>query len=142
MTDGSVLVIDDEPILCELVCQILDCHRMAAVAALDGRSGLEKAMALGPDAIILDVMLPDINGFEVCRRLRAAPATATIGVVILTGLSSPADRAEALAAGADAYITKPFRADELVRVVRAVAKRRNGVKEQETPNEALHFRRP
>jgi DNA-binding response OmpR family regulator len=124
MTDGKVLVIDDEPVLAELLCQILDCHRIPAAVALDGLSGLDLAQALCPDVVILDVMLPDIDGFEVCRRLRSTPATAAIGVVILTSLSSAADRAEALAAGADEFISKPFKADDLIRAVRAVARRR------------------
>lgn len=83
------------------------------VAAVDGHDALERIASRVPQAVITDIMMPRMNGFELCRALRAAPSTAAIPVLIVSALEDEADRARGLAAGADDYLIKPISADDL-----------------------------
>jgi two-component system OmpR family response regulator len=125
MTDDGyipkVLVVDDEPNIRELVQVALKFHGCAVTAGATGADALRRAEADRPDLIVLDVLLPDIDGFEVCRRLRAAGND--VPVVFLTAKDTSSDTVTGLALGGDDYVTKPFSVEALVARVRAVLRR-------------------
>jgi two-component system phosphate regulon response regulator PhoB len=110
----KVLVVDDEPDAIELVAFNLAKAGMTVVTAEDGVDALAKARETLPDAIVLDVMLPGMDGLEVCRTLRRDPKTATIPVIMVTAKGAEVDRILGLELGADDYLTKPFSPRELV----------------------------
>lgn len=126
MPKGSVLVIDDEKDLIELVRYNLQKEGFDVAAAFDGESGLAAARQQKPDIVLIDLMLPGIDGLEVCRQLRSDPRTAPIPVIILTAKSSEPDRVVGLELGADDYVTKPFSPRELAARVKAVLRRTSG----------------
>jgi two-component system, OmpR family, response regulator len=125
MTAGEpvpkVLVIDDEPNIRELVQVALKFHGCSVTSGASGQEALQRAEADSPDLIVLDVMLPDIDGFEVCRRLRAQAND--VPVIFLTARDTTSDTVTGLALGGDDYITKPFSVEALVARVRAVLRR-------------------
>jgi two-component system, OmpR family, response regulator len=125
MADGdqipSVLVVDDEPNIRELVQVALKFHGCSVSAAATGRDTLRIVENDRPDLIVLDVMLPDIDGFEVCRRLRAGGND--VPVIFLTARDTTSDTVTGLALGGDDYVTKPFSVEALVARVRAVLRR-------------------
>jgi two-component system, OmpR family, response regulator len=125
MTDNDripqVLVVDDEPNIRELVQVALKFHGCAVTASSSGKDALRQAEAARPDLIVLDVMLPDLDGFEVCRRLRAAGND--VPVIFLTARDTSSDTVTGLALGGDDYVTKPFSVEALVARVRAVLRR-------------------
>ena len=102
----SVLVVDDEPINITLLAQILKGHYKVRVAK-DGERALTICRNAPPDLLLLDVMMPGVDGFEVCRRLKADAVTADIAVVFVTGKSDPVEQAEGMALGAAGYLAKP-----------------------------------
>ena len=116
-----VLVVDDEPSIRELVQVALKFHGCAVATAATGGEALRLAASDRPDLIVLDVMLPDIDGFEVVRRLRAADNE--VPVIFLTARDTTSDTVTGLALGGDDYITKPFSVEALVARVRAVLRR-------------------
>lgn len=116
-----VLVVDDEPNIVDLVRMALRFHGFDVVTAATGQEALTRAAADQPDLLILDVMLPDADGFEVCRRLRADGAE--VAVVYLTARDAHRDKITGLTYGGDDYITKPFAVEELIARVRAVLRR-------------------
>lgn len=118
-----LLLIDDDDRLAELLTGYLRPHDVALDHARDGTRGLSAAAAGGFDAILLDVMMPGLGGLEVLRRLRAAPATAAVPVLMLTARGDEADRVAGLELGADDYVAKPFSPRELLARVRAVLRR-------------------
>ena len=105
---ATVLIVDDEPPIVELVRFTLEDEHVRVLEAGDGLEALEVAFAERPDLIFLDVQLPRLNGFEVCRRLRLEPRTEKTKIVMLTAASQAQDLARGRAAGADLYLTKPF----------------------------------
>jgi len=115
-----VLIADDEAHIVTSLEFLLQQAGIGVLTAADGIEALEKARAEHPDLILLDIMMPGCNGFEVCQRLRADPATADIRIVMLTARSRDAEAAKGLALGADDYITKPFSTRDLVARVRAI----------------------
>ena len=118
-----VLVVDDEPDAVELVSVNLKAAGLDVVAAADGEEALRKAREIIPDAIILDLMLPEVDGLEVCKILRRDAVTATIPIIMLTARAAEVDRVVGLELGADDYLTKPFSPRELVlRVKRLLRK--------------------
>jgi two-component system OmpR family response regulator len=125
MTDSDripqVLVVDDEPNIRELVQVALKFHGCSVLTAASGRAALRQAETAQPDLIVLDVMLPDMDGFEVCRRLRAAGNE--VPVIFLTARDTSSDTVTGLAIGGDDYVTKPFSVEALVARVRAVLRR-------------------
>jgi two-component system, OmpR family, response regulator len=125
MTDDEqiprVLVVDDEPNIRELVQVALKFHGCAVTTGATGGDALRLAAAGRPDLIVLDVMLPDIDGFEVCRRLRASDNE--VPVIFLTARDTTSDTVTGLALGGDDYISKPFSVEALVARVRAVLRR-------------------
>ncbi len=119
-----VLVADDEPDIRDLVCLAVRKAVPAEVTAVvDGTAALEAARASLPDLAVLDVSMPGATGLEVCEALRADPATAAVRILLLSAGASLDDVARGLAAGADAYLAKPFSVTALVFQVRALSER-------------------
>ena len=116
-----MLVVDDEPNIRELVQVALKFHGCAVSTAATGADALRLAESSRPDLIVLDVVLPDLDGFEVCRRLRAAGNE--VPVIFLTARDTSSDTVTGLALGGDDYVTKPFSVEALVARVRAVLRR-------------------
>ena len=116
-----VLVVDDEPYIADLVSMGLRYQGYDVVSVGTGRAALSAAAARRPDLLILDVMLPDLDGLEVCRRLRADGIDAP--VIFLTAKDAVEDRVAGLSIGGDDYVTKPFSLEELAARVRAVLRR-------------------
>lgn len=121
MPDARVLIVEDDPSIRAGLREALELAGYGAVEAGDGRRGLELALAGGVDLVLLDIMLPEIDGLHVLERLREADRT--LPVICLTALGEPADRVRGLRAGADDYIVKPFGLDELLARVEAVLRR-------------------
>jgi two-component system OmpR family response regulator len=125
MVEGAqnpkVLVIDDEPNIRELVQVALSFHGCSVTTGATGQDALQLAYAFDPDLIVLDVLLPDIDGFEVCRRLRSTAND--VPVIFLTARDTTTDTVTGLTIGGDDYITKPFSVEALVARVRAVLRR-------------------
>jgi two-component system KDP operon response regulator KdpE len=119
-----VLVADDEPRITRLVAMSLADDGFRVVTALGGEEALRKATETKPDIVLLDIVMPDIDGIEVMRRLRE---WRPVPVILLTAKGSTADRARGLDLGADDYVAKPFHPDELAARVRAVLRRAAGV---------------
>ncbi len=123
MARDVVLLIDDEPDLIELVSYNLIEAGFDVVAEKDGRAGLEAARRRPPDLIILDIMLPGMDGLEVCRELRNDSRAAMVPIIMLTARGAETDRVVGLELGADDYVVKPFSPRELVARVKAVLRR-------------------
>ena len=123
MPKGMVLVIDDEKDLIELVKYSLEKEGFLVKGAADGESGVSLAQRDVPDLVIVDLMLPGIDGLEVCRRLRTDTRSAAIPIIMLTAKSSESDRVVGLELGADDYVTKPFSPRELAARIKAVLRR-------------------
>lgn len=118
---ARILVIDDEADLLEMMRLVLEQRGgHQAVLSAEGRDGLAKALAAPPDLAIVDVMMPGLTGYQLCRELRAHPATASVPILILTARAQPADRETALEAGANDYMTKPVMMMELLERVEAL----------------------
>ena len=121
----KVLVIDDEENIIEFIKLGLRYENFHVESSPDGEQGVTMAQRINPDVIILDVMMPGIDGLEVCRRLRANPTTQDIPVLMLTAKDEVRDRIAGLRTGADDYLTKPFDFDELLERIRAILRRQN-----------------
>ena len=119
----KILIVDDEPDALELIEVNLKSAGFDVLRAASGREALEKARAALPALILLDVMLPEMDGLEVCKALRRDPKTAFIPIVMLTARAAEIDRILGLELGADDYVTKPFSPRELVLRVRNLLKR-------------------
>jgi phosphate regulon transcriptional regulator PhoB len=119
----EVLVVDDEPDIRNLVVLHLARDGFRCRTAANGPEALRAVKSGAPDLIVLDLMLPDMDGLEVCRRLRSDPASAAIPIVMLTAKTDEVDRVVGLEIGADDYVVKPFSPKELVARVRAVLRR-------------------
>jgi CheY-like chemotaxis protein len=115
-----VLVADDDPDILRFVEVNLHLEGFQVVTARDGDDALAKAFAARPDLILLDVLMPGVDGYAVCARLRADPATAAIPVVMLTANFISADAEAARRAGADAFVVKPFDPAELLTTVKSL----------------------
>jgi two-component system OmpR family response regulator len=132
---GRILVVDDEPFITDVLCAALQFEGFVTEEAATGRQALAKARVGGYDFIVLDVMLPDVDGLEVCRRLRAEQISTP--VLFLTARDATADKVAGLALGDD-YVTKPFSIDELVARIHAVMRR--GTLEEDADQAILRFR--
>lgn len=113
-------MVDDEPIVREVVCRYLVREGFRTVEAADGSAALAELARCSPDLVVLDVMLPNLDGLEVCRRIRSG---SEVPVILLTARAGESDRIVGLGLGADDYVTKPFSPGELVARVRAVLRR-------------------
>src|ERR1700751_134034 len=131
---GSVLVVDDEPTIAEVVARYLNRAGYATWVAANGREALDVAASQRPDLVVLDLMLPGIDGLEVMRRLRDQDRD-RVAVILLTAKGAESDRVIGLRLGADDYVVKPFSPAELVARVDAVLRRFDPSKTQEAPIE-------
>lgn len=122
----KVLAVDDDRLHCRMVRDILETVGYEVIEAVDGAEGLEKAASLHPDVILLDLMMPGIDGYEVCRVLKANPETLAIPVIFLTISPDVTLDHLAYAAGAIACIRKPLRRETLVAVIDAALKSGGG----------------
>ena len=130
--DGSpirALVVDDEPTLAELLSTALRYEGWQVEHALTGHAAVRRAKALDPDVVLLDVMLPDLDGFDVLRRIRATDPA--VPVLFLTAKDAVEDRIAGLTAGGDDYVTKPFSLEEVVARLRALLRRSGAVDSRE-----------
>lgn len=120
---GKILVVDDEPDALELIEVNLKAAGFEVIVADDGREALQKARTVTPDLILLDVMLPEMDGLEVCKTLRRDTETTRIPIIMLTARAAEMDRVLGLELGADDYITKPFSPRELILRVKNLIER-------------------
>jgi DNA-binding response OmpR family regulator len=118
----KLLVVDDDPDQLELARWCLKQAGFAVGTAINGADALAKTRSDPPDLIVLDLMLPELNGFDICRTLRKDPATAAIPVIMLTGMRSELSRLAGLESGVNLFLTKPYSPDELVSKVKEMLK--------------------
>ena len=128
---NSILIVEDEKDILDLVEYHLRQAGFSVLSAFDGSSGLEQARSKRPALVILDLMLPGMDGKDVCRSLKSNPFTRLIPVLMLTARAEEADRIIGLELGADDYVTKPFSPRELVLRVKAILRRREIDRESE-----------
>ena len=138
MARTRALVVEDEPDIAGLIKHALERGDIDVEIARAGDEALKSVAEAPPDLVILDLNLPVVNGFEVCRILRMRPATQRIPIIILTARSSETDRVVGLESGADDYITKPFSMRELAARVQAVLRRGTGGSAPAAPQAALY----
>ena len=110
----KILVVDDSPTEMNLIMASLKDKGYELITAIDGEEALEKAQAERPDLIVLDIILPKKNGFQVCRQLKTTPDTRDIKILLLSSKSQDTDRFWGLKQGADEYMTKPFEETEFL----------------------------
>jgi two-component system phosphate regulon response regulator PhoB len=132
----SILIVDDEPDVLDLLVYNLQKAGYKTVTARDGAAALQKARDEVPSLIVLDLMLPQMDGTEVCRHLKADPKTAHIPIIMLTAKAEEVDRVVGLELGADDYVTKPFSPREMALRVKGVLRRASG---KSAPAEFLKF---
>src|SRR5207249_956661 len=123
MKPTSALLIDDDARLGTLVTEYLGQHEIAVTVATEGTRGLAVLRTSRFDVVLLDVMLPGADGFEICRQIRATPELATMPIVMLTARGDDVDKIVGLELGADDYLAKPFNPRELLARIRAVLRR-------------------
>ncbi|MDA8274698.1 MAG: response regulator transcription factor [Actinomycetota bacterium] len=126
LAGARILVVDDEESITDLVAMALGMHGAVVEVAHDGRHALDAIPHMRPHAVVLDVMLPDLDGLEVLRRMQWDPRTAAVPVLFLTAKGGVDDKVRGLAAGGDDYLAKPFSVEELVWRVAAVLRRAGG----------------
>jgi DNA-binding response OmpR family regulator len=131
MVGSKVLVVEDDPTLLDVLRYNLSKEGYDVLTAVDGATGLEAARTDGPDLVILDVMLPKMDGYEVCRILRRET---TVPIMMLTAKTEETDRVVGLEVGADDYVTKPFSMRELMARVRAMLRRTEMMKKEAVSN--------
>jgi two-component system phosphate regulon response regulator PhoB len=119
-----ILVVDDEPDILDVVAYNLEQAGYRVTPVRDGRTAIAEAERQRPDLVVLDIMLPDLSGMEVCRSLRRSEKTRAVPILMLTARSDEVDRVVGFEVGADDYVTKPFSPRELVLRVRAILRRR------------------
>ena len=115
-----ILLVDDEPSIVKMVGKRLEVEGFEVLIATDGQEGLDKARAERPDLIVLDLMLPKLNGYEVCTMLKQDTRYQGIPVVLFTAKAQEKDEKLGIECGANAYVKKPFRAQELLEKIRAL----------------------
>ncbi len=116
-----MLVVDDDEVIRRLIAVNLQLEGFEVETAVDGQDCLDKVAEIDPDVITLDVMMPRLDGWETAVQLRRSPDTAHIKVVLITARAQEDDKARGARVGADAYLTKPFDPNEMIRVVRELA---------------------
>lgn len=117
---NRILIVEDEESLMKLESIILSSKGYSVTGCPDGTSALAEIARNPPDLVILDIMLPDIDGFEICRRIRSHPASSLLPVIMLSARKNSQDIERGVQAGADAYITKPFKSAQLVATIERI----------------------
>jgi two-component system alkaline phosphatase synthesis response regulator PhoP len=120
MAKGRILVVDDEIYIVHILDFSLGMEGYEVLTALDGEQALEKARNEKPDLIVLDIMMPKLDGYETCRRLKADPETKDVPVILLSAKGRNVDQKVGFEVGADDYITKPFSPRKLVERINAI----------------------
>ncbi|MBR8837027.1 MAG: response regulator [Stigonema ocellatum SAG 48.90 = DSM 106950] len=118
---GTILIVEDSPSELELMNHYLQESGYNVIKANGGKEALEKALSHSPDVIVTDVVMPGMSGFELCRALKRNPATQQVPIVICSSKNQEIDRLWAMRQGADAYITKPYTREQLLRAINSVA---------------------
>ena len=111
---ATILIVDDSPVSLSVAGVLLEGNGYRIAVAQNGAEGVQRAQQVLPDLILLDVMMPDIDGFEVCRRLKAGEATSDIPVIFMTAQDSVEDKVKGFKSGGADYITKPLQGDEVL----------------------------
>ena len=127
-TRPIVLVVEDDPLASELLCTVLERAGYTVETAMDGAAALTCIEAGGLDLVLLDLMLPKVDGYEVCRRVRARDAEDYLPIIMCTALDQPSQRRAGFAAGADDYVTKPIQRDDLLDRVQVWVRARERLK--------------
>ena len=135
MVMATALIVEDDADQADLVARLVQLRGLDAVVARDGESGLEMARRIKPDVVLLDVMLPDLNGFEVCRRLRSERDTMLTPIVMLTALNDKNNRTNGYRVGANAYVTKPYAPEDLFGAIQAARAWRVGMEREHVDGE-------
>ncbi len=126
---ARILVVDDDPDIVQFVRVNLELEGFEVTTAGDGHQAINSALTTAPDVVVLDVMMPGLDGLNVLKQLRTHPAAANTSVILLTAKALPEDRVAGLELGADDYITKPFDINELVARVKAVLRRTKAMRD-------------
>jgi twitching motility two-component system response regulator PilG len=122
MSNNRILIVEDEESLLKLESILLTSRGYHVRGVTDGAAALKEIAENRPDLVLLDIMMPGIDGFEVCRRIKEDPLTKSIPVVMLTAKKSSMDQARGVQVGADAYITKPFKSVKIMEVIEGLLK--------------------
>jgi twitching motility two-component system response regulator PilG len=122
MSNNRILIVEDEESLLKLESILLTSRGYHVRGVTDGAAALKDIAENRPDLVLLDIMMPGIDGFEVCRRIKEDPLTKSIPVVMLTAKKSSMDQARGVQVGADAYITKPFKSVKIMEVIEGLLK--------------------
>jgi twitching motility two-component system response regulator PilH len=118
---GTILIVEDSPSELELMSHYLQESGYNVIPATGAKEALQKALLQQPDVIVTDVVMPGVSGFELCRALKRNPITEKVPIVICSSKNLEIDRLWAMRQGADAYLTKPYTRDQLLRVIKSVA---------------------
>lgn len=117
---STILVVDDSPMLREMISGLLDKSGLTITVAKDGQEAKDKIAADPPDLVVLDVVMPNMNGYELCRWVKSNPSTQNVLVILCSSKSEEFDRYWGIKQGADAYVIKPFRPGELLSTVQTL----------------------
>nr|WP_201280527.1 response regulator [Hassalia byssoidea] len=118
---GTILIVEDSPSELELMSHYLNESGYNVIKASGAKEALEKAVSEQPDVIVTDVVMPGMSGFELCRSLKRNPITQKVPIVICSSKNQEIDRLWAMRQGADAYVTKPYTREQLLRAIKSVA---------------------
>jgi len=139
---ADILVVDDTPANLELLSEMLKSNGYKVRPVTSGSQALQAAKSVPPDLILLDIKMPEMNGYEVCKQLRADEALAGIPVIFLSALADMEDKVRGLRGGGNDYITKPFQAEEVLARIEVHLKLRRQQKELKTENHRLKEKQP
>jgi twitching motility two-component system response regulator PilH len=120
MNMSKVLVVEDSLSQREMIIALLQKSGLAVAVAADGVEAIEKLASVGPDLVVLDIVMPRMNGFEVCRKIKSDPRTQNLPVVLCSSKTEDFDRYWGMKQGADAYVAKPFQAKELLGTIKSL----------------------
>jgi len=126
MSKSIILIVEDEESLLKLESILLTSRGYQVRGVTSGEAALTEIAASKPDLVLLDIMMPGLDGFEVCRRIKQDPATSAIPVVMLTAKKNSQDQAKGVEVGADAYLTKPFKAVRIMEVIEGLLSGKKG----------------
>ncbi|WP_427157246.1 response regulator [Aliinostoc sp. HNIBRCY26] len=117
---GTILIVEDSPSELELMSHYLQESGYNVIKSASAKEAMEKALLYEPDVIVSDVVMPEMSGFELCRSLKKNPVTAKVPIIICSSKNQPIDRLWAMRQGANAYITKPYTREHLLRTIKSV----------------------